>query len=796
MTAQDRPTESQDALPTGFPKWSRDSLVEDLPFYVILKDLSGTFIYVNRKVDRLLELPRESIVGKTDFDFFPREIARKYRDDDQRVIESGDTVESLEENRVRNVSRRVKTRKSPLRDSAGQIVGVEVIFWDVTAHLAAEADLEQERYLFQTLLHNLPDFIYFKDLESKFLRVSDAHAQRMGLAAPADAIGTDDSQYFSKEYAQSAREDELHLIRTGQKVLGREEHATWPDGSQTWVSTSKLPLRDKTEQIVGTFGISRDITQLKDTAAALEQARLVAEAASRAKSEFVANLSHEIRTPMNAIIGMAELLQNGGLDAVEKDQAQTIVESAEALLALLNEILDFSRVEAGRVELDPIPIDLRENIGGVMKSLSVRAHEKEVELAHHIDSEIPDVILVDFIRLRQVLVNLIGNALKFTESGEVVLSVVCEKLTNDAVTLQFQVRDTGIGIPREKLKAIFEEFEQVDKSTSRRYGGTGLGLAIATRLVQLMGGQIDVDSEPGKGSTFAFSGVFPVAKVPVDSARTALLSSLAGKRVLVVDDNETSLKILSEMVSSWGMRPTTVSNGHDALEVMRQSLQTSDPFTTVVVDANMPTFDGFALAKSIGQNGLLETTKIIMLTSGVRKDEADLCAQLGIQIRLRKPVRHSELLTSLAAALGIKRVPADGSAKPSVLKSGTRPLRILVAEDNLVNQKLAIGLLSREGHEVTIANNGNQAVKKSANVKFDLILMDLEMPEMDGLEATRLIRSREQSTSMHVPIVAMTARALASDEQQCLDAGMDAYISKPIRQQTVFETISFLTENE
>jgi PAS domain S-box-containing protein len=652
MTDPNQANKSLDELPEGFPDQLLQSFVDELPLHVILKDLEGKFTYANKQLCQLLSLPINDIIGKTDFDFYPQELARKYWEDDRKVIESGQRVEQIEQNGTPLVSRLVKVRKSPIRRRDGKVIGVEVVFWDVTAHEEAEANLEQERFLFQSLLNNLPDFIYFKDLESRFLRVSRAHAMRLGLSDPGDAIGTTDSDYFPQKYAEAARADELQLIRTGQKVLGHEEHAVWPDGSETWVATSKLPLHNQDGKIVGTFGISRDISELKATAEALEYAKQVAEAASQAKSEFVANLSHEIRTPMNAIIGMAELLVAAGRDETQTDQAKVILEAGECLLSLLNEILDFSRIESGRMELDPVPGDLWDCVQGAIRLMNVRANEKSIQLTSLIVPETPRYVEADFVRLRQILVNLIGNALKFTDQGVVNLKIAPEKREEKNVTLGFSVTDTGIGIPDEKLDVIFEEFEQADKSTTRRFGGTGLGLAITSRLVKMMGGKIEVESRIGQGSTFSFSLTFPAT---------------------------------------------------DELEA------------------------------------------------------GDL----------------------------------DGQNKASSHFS-IEPLCILLADDSTTNQMVAKMMLAGCGHEVKVANNGREAVELSGEEAFDLILMDVEMPEMDGLEASAQIRKREIGTHARVSIIAMTAHAMESDSQRCFDAGMDAYIAKPIRKNNVVETIGNL----
>ena len=667
MTTPNPTHDSPDYLPTGLPDWLCESFVDDLPLCIILKDLEGKFTYVNGRTARLLNLPTESILGKTDLDLFPKDLAQKYMDDDRAVLRSGKAVEQIETHASSAVTRLVKVRKKPIRRDDDTIIGIEVVFRDVTEHQSAAADLGRERFLLQTLLNNLPDFIYFKDRESRFLRLSRAHAERLGLAEANDAVGTTDSDYFSQEYSKAAREDELHLMRTGEDVLGHQEHAVWPDGSETWVATSKLPLRDESGNVVGTFGISRDISELKAAAEQLRHAKEVAEAASKAKSEFVANLSHEIRTPMNAIIGMAELLVSDGLEGVRAEQAKTILESGECLLALLNEILDFSRIESGHVELDPVPGELRDSVGGIIRMLRIRANEKSIELKSDIHADVQDRIVADFVRLRQILINLIGNSLKFTEQGEVTLHVDQVSENNESVTLRFAVSDTGIGIQSDKLDRIFEEFEQADKSTTRQYGGTGLGLAITSRLVKLMGGQIKVESEVGRGSTFAFTLDFPVSTKQIDTGQQSTKQQTEGSE------------------------------------------------------------------------------------------------------------------------------SSDRKAATALLGS-TESLRILLAEDSLTNQKVATMMLSKSGHIIKIANNGREAVDLSAKEDFDLILMDLEMPEMDGLQATRQIREREVDTGLHIPIIAMTAHAMASDEQRCLDAGMDAYIPKPIRQDIVFETIQRITK--
>ncbi|WP_442506832.1 response regulator [Novipirellula sp. SH528] len=773
------------------PDWLVHPLVDNLPIHIIVKDLEGRFIYANRETCHLLGLPIEQILGRTDFDLFPEALAKRYHEDDQQVITTGQPIDQFETNCIASTARNVRVRKTPIRDPQGNLFGIAVAFSDVTAQTAAQADLEQERFLFHTLLDNLPDFIYFKDRQSKFLRVSRKLAERMGLSDPVDAIGTDDFDYHREEYAHAAREDETRLLQGGQRILGREEHAIWPDQTRTWVATTKLPMHDAEDNVVGTFGISRDITDMKEANEALMLAKEVAESASRAKSEFVANLSHEIRTPMNAVIGMSELLLGSRLDAAQSDQVRTILESGEALLDLLNEILDFSRIESGRVELDPMPNDLRESVAGIMKALAVRAHGKGVELAYDVSADVPQVVVADFSRLRQVLVNLIGNAIKFTEQGEVVLKVEPVSLSSDQVTLRFSVRDTGIGIPEEKREVIFEQFEQVDRSTTRRFGGTGLGLAITLRIVKMMGGQIDVESELDVGSTFAFTVTVPIGEPPEQQENTGL-SSVEGLRVLIVDDNATNRQILLDIATNWGMQPVVAAGVSDALTELERAVQANNQIELVLTDVNMPERDGFDLATAIRNDPALSQTPIIMLTSGMRENDLARVAELKVQSHLMKPIRQSTLLDAIAATCRDESAVTVDDVEPADAELGLRPLMILLAEDSLVNQKLATYMLTGQGHTVTIADNGRLAVEQFTSKVFDIILMDLEMPDMDGLEATREIRRLEQSTSSHIPIVAMTAHAMETDQQRCLDAGMDAYIAKPIRQAIVLRTLADL----
>jgi CheY-like chemotaxis protein len=496
---------------------------------------------------------------------------------------------------------------------------------------------------------------------------------------------------------------------------------------------------------------------------------------------------------MNVIIGMTELVLDTRLAAEQREYLMALQESSEALLSLINDILDFSKIEAGRLDLEMEVFDLRENVGDTMKWLAMRAHGKGLELACHIHADVPDPVVGDRVRLRQIVVNLLGNAIKFTDRGEVVLDVRRESQSDDQVMLRFAVSDTGIGIAPDKLAVIFDAFEQADTTTTRRFGGSGLGLAISSRLVDLMGGRIWAESELGKGSTFRFTARFGRAPEESPPRPAAEPSIIRGTRVLVVDDNATNRLILEEMLSSWSMVPASVSGVGDALQVLKESLREGKPFPLVISDVHMPEMDGFTLVEKIRQDPQMGSVIIMMLTSGDQPGDIARCEQLGVAAYLLKPVKQAELLDAILMALGVTAVEAETqAARLEEQRVQTRPLRILVAEDSLVNQKLTVGLLERRGHSVVVANNGKEALAALELQKFDLVVMDVQMPEMDGLEATATIRAAERQSGAHIPIIAMTAHAMKGDRERCLEAGMDRYIAKPIRARQLFDAIGEL----
>jgi PAS domain S-box-containing protein len=902
---------------------SRHSLSEKRELCVVRKDREGHILYANELFCESVGLDSKVIVGKTDFDLFSPDVAEACWELEQIVIASGQPNHVIEEfashTRGREASddqllkgelngtSYLEVIRVPTLGPDGDVVGVEVICWDVTEQKRAEAELRQARFLMDSWFDNIPDAVYFKDRKSRFVRISQAHANLFGLSNPREAIGKTDADFFGDEHASDALEDERHIIRTGESIIGKIERETRDDGPDTWCSTTKMPLRNENGKIIGTFGISRDVTAqvraetelacerdllktiinnipdiiyvkdrysrfmvgndamlhmfsidemselvgktdydfstpelacnyvtddqnvmrtcqpLVDQEETIRQssdgrqlwllttkvplvgkdgsvmgmvgisrditarkiageellaAKEIADAANRAKSEFLANMSHEIRTPMNGILGMTELLASTEMTGEQREFLTLVQQSADALLRLLNDILDFSKIEAGRLELDNTPFNLRDCIGKAIKLLTLKANEKGIELAGRIDPGIPNELIGDPGRLRQIIVNFVGNAIKFTNSGEVVVDVNPETLDDDVAVLHITVRDTGIGIAKEKQQKIFEAFSQADASTTRRFGGTGLGLTISARLIQMMNGRVWVESELGVGTTFHFHvrlGVSP-DQTP---RRPAAFSKIAGTRVLVVDDNATNRRILQEILQLWNLKPTLADDGETALRIVADSVRDQDPFGLILLDYHMPHLDGVGFAEQlIGRQDELQHGPIVMLSSSFAGLSSPQMRQLGINRYLTKPVIASELRDVVLDVMGVDHEQKLRSPATKTLSQMT-PRKILLVEDGLVNQRVAMGFLKKWGHQVTLAVNGREAIEALKKESFDVVLMDIQMPEMNGYEATMAIRESEKQTGQHQYIVAMTAEAMKGDRESCLAAGMDDYVSKP-----------------
>jgi two-component system sensor histidine kinase/response regulator len=665
----------------------------------------------------------------------------------------------------------------PTRSGSSNRIGL--FARDISWRKELERDA-QDRLL--SLINQFGEEYFETDLRGTYTFANTRFSEYFGVQSGAELVGKSFRDHTKPEDVPLFKECFREVYMTGQRR--RQEYSIVLNDRLIHVEHTISLKRDSNGQPIGFMVLSRDVTERKLAQIQLAKAMQAAEAASQAKSEFLANMSHEIRTPLNGVIGTLDLARDTGLSDEQTELLDMASSSANALLGVINDILDFSKIEAGKLEFESIDFEVREIVGEALRSLAVRAHQKGLELAYDIAADVPRVLIGDPVRVMQVLLNLIGNAIKFTERGEVTLGV--SRPSDDPVTgralIRFAVSDTGIGIPRDKQKLIFEAFSQADSTTTRRYGGTGLGLAISSHLVRKMSGELRLISEPGKGSTFHFSIPFTVA-TGAQSEAPVSADQLRGLRVLIVDDNETNRRILEKLLGSWGMLPSTADSAVRALELMNQAVDSRAPFRVVLTDCRMPDVDGFELVARIRSADALSAASIMMLTSDDYHHSAARCREMGIGKYLIKPVKHSELLAALCALLqssGAQRRIGPRKALGIDVSAISSRLEVLLAEDNRINQAVAAKMIERLGHRVTIAANGREALNKLGGSSFDLMFMDVQMPEMDGPTTAAAIRVSEAGGRKRLPIVALTAHAMAGDRQFCLEAGMDDYISKPI----------------
>ena len=892
------------------------TLVEELPQRIFFKDPNSVFISANSRFCADLGLSPEQITGKTDYDFHPKELAEKYRADDQRIIEARQAQTLEEVNIVNEKERLVEVTKVPVIGTNGEVRGILGVFTDITErrqaqdavkeseekfrhlfesspdaivvvdskgnivdanpaacrmhactkdqltalsilnlvlperhelvahglrgvldgeplltegytmrsdgtvmpaeiscsrieygdktalllhihdmteHTKAVADLREAEEKYRAIFENAVEGIYQTSMDGGFISANPALAKIYGYDSP-DELINNFTGVGKDVYVDPTTRSKLisHLEEKG-FVSEFEAQVYRKDGSIVWTSESARLVRDEAGRPIYYEGFVEDISQRKVAAEKTLRAIEVAESVNRAKGEFLANMSHEIRTPINGIIGMTELALDTNLTDEQREYLERAKNSADSLLSLINQILDFSKIEAGKVIMDSIGFSLRDTVGNALATVAARAHMKGLEMASNILPQVPDALLGDAYRLRQILLNLVGNAIKFTDRGEVVVHVDTDLQSATSVGLHFVVTDTGIGIPAEKQQTIFEAFSQADGSMTRKYGGTGLGLAICSHLVEMMGGEIWVCSKPGVGSAFHFTSCFTLQEGEGSRPVTKENAELQGVRVLVVDDNFTNRRILQAMLLEWNMQASVAVDGRSTLAMMRRAKSLGKPFAVVILDAIMPEVDGFTLVTQIRQDPDIANTPVIMLTTAGGAVHTK-SRELGIAASLMKPIRQANLLNALLRVLGFlpEERDADRRIQPEPLPKSERPLNILLAEDNAVNQLVVVRMLEKQGHKVVVACNGKEALAAHDSQQFDLIVMDGQMPELNGFEAAALIREKEKSTGKHIPILALTAHAIKGDRERCLSAGMDAYIAKPVRAKEFREMIESL----
>lgn len=753
---------------------------------ILTLDIEGKITLINAKGCSVLEYDQDELIGKNWIDVAIQKNQRKaIKQIFDEIVGSSEKVERKIESEVITKSGNIRTlswNNYPLRDDSGRIIGVISSGEDITERKEAEQALRDSEEKFRTISSSAKDAIiivnddgqinYWNQSAEKifgYLRSEVMREKVHSLLAPDRPMN-----FAEKEFLQFQRTGKSSVIgRTLELRVKRKDGIYIP----VELSLSAVNIKGKWNAI----GIARDISERKKAEMQIREGHDKALEASKFKSQFLANMSHEIRTPMNAIIGMTELALLTELNAEQREYLEMVKTSADSLLSLLNDILDFSKIEAGKLEIEFMPFSLQETIGSTLPSLAIRAHQKGLEIAYNIDAKVPKRLLGDPLRIQQIITNLIGNAIKFTETGEVVLNVLPLQKNDNEITLLFSVSDTGIGIPDDKRSKIFELFSQADGSMTRKYGGTGLGLAISSNLVKLMGGEIWVDSVFGKGSTFYFTVKFKVLREQSIQPSDTLSKQLSNKTVLIVDDNATNRRILKDIIKHWEMIPIEAESGNEAIDILNNMVKKETYPDYILMDSNMPGMDGFSTVEKIRQIENGKAVKIMMISSGNNIAEIHRCEELGILAHIFKPVNPYKLRQLMIDIIHDKKPSEEKSFEKTRETDKGLYLNVLLAEDNPVNQKLTVKILEKKSCKVSVAGNGEEALNAYKNNKFDIVLMDVQMPVMDGLIATAKIREMEKATGTRTPIVAMTAHALKGDRERFLAVGMDGYVAKPIK---------------
>jgi two-component system sensor histidine kinase/response regulator len=766
------------------------SILDNSTAVIEVKDVNGRYLRINRRFEEIFGLDRSEVLGKTDHDLFCGEIADRFHANDLEVIQAARPLEFEETAPQQDGLHYYISIKFPLYDDAGVIYATAGIFTDITDRKRAEEKLRNSEQLFRSIFENAQIGISFFNINTRAISPNRALQEMLG--------------YTEGELGRLERWDEIShpderaaaAERYSELVQGKREKNQWEqrlirkDGRIATTSVRFSLLRDAAGRPQYVAALQEDITERKRLEGELVAAKEVAEAATRAKSDFLANVSHEIRTPMNAILGMTHLALKTELTPTQRGYLTKTKAAAQALLGIINEILDFSKIEAGKLDMEKTDFRLEDVLENVSAVVSQKAHDKNLEFLIAVPQDLPPHLIGDPLRLGQVLINLVSNGVKFTQSGEIVLTLALTEKVSDRVNLKFSVRDSGIGMTPEQAARLFHPFSQADSSTTRKYGGTGLGLSISKRLVEMMDGNIWVESNYGTGSAFHFTAWFGIGAG--ETKRRLLIPDIAGMRVLVVDDNQPAREILTDSLKGFALRVESACSGEDAIRAL-VAADSQDPYRLVMMDWHMPGVDGLEASRIIKRGNRLEhIPNIVIVTAFGREDIRPKAEEMGIEGFLLKPVTPSTLYDTLVELFGVAGHHADPSRVASSATSlDATGIRILLVEDNEVNQQVATELLESAGASVRIANHGGEAVKILVEGEqpppFDIVFMDLQMPEMDGFTATRLLRAEPELRAL--PIIAMTAHALVEERQRCLEAGMNDHVSKPIDPDALFATL-------